>query len=437
MQGNTQLVLLTPPANSPYKKPFKAVLKEMNSNQNVMGLHSLENERRVVELLTQKGFKHMPTYYLDLTIQSKYRKYAHHATMTLAQKDCCDARRSNCGASCEINRLWDACNGMRGFIDTTIDIEQKNKNKLSLSCPDSQLLAMEFLEGYKDLNGLQPSLKSETGFNREVRAAALFVAYDKLANLSISHCDFNPGNAMFKLDDPRVVKIIDWGLARTNDHPVGACRGNLEDIGTPGFLWLSLYRGGKDEADWAVNDRKAGPLSLSGGAEFYTPKGQKKMQPFSMKEYGAWNKNTRSNWVAIVSYARELLLEAGGEALDDSNEDPLGEKDLIPDNPKYTTDENSMKREIPVKTPTPTPDVKAEVIGQPLLSTPQNPGAPACSHIVVEKVTRVCKFTVYDSKTCTVKFQCEGKAELTKLEVSKDHFGSYELTDCKACKVAK
>merc|ERR1719506_3026620 len=99
---------------------------------------------------------------------------------------------------------------------------------MGLKCPDTQLLAMEFLDGYADLKAMQPVLAHESPFHREVRAASLFLAYDEMNKAGVSHCDFNPGNAMFSVRDPRVAKIIDFGLARLHDYPTGACRGNLE-----------------------------------------------------------------------------------------------------------------------------------------------------------------------------------------------------------------
>eukprot|EP00406_Dinophysis_acuminata_P062635 CAMPEP_0179286164 /NCGR_PEP_ID=MMETSP0797-20121207/39595_1 /TAXON_ID=47934 /ORGANISM="Dinophysis acuminata, Strain DAEP01" /LENGTH=379 /DNA_ID=CAMNT_0020995029 /DNA_START=56 /DNA_END=1192 /DNA_ORIENTATION=+ len=313
MQGNTAIVKLFPPGGS---SPFKAVLKEMNSNQNPMGLNSLENERRVAKVLTDRGFSKMPAYYFDLRVKPEYTKYAQSETMTMGQKRQCDDQRSSSGV-CKLNPLWDACNGHRGNIDTTQEIPRSQMRTKGLKCPDAQMLAMEFLDGYADLQAMQPTLAEESGFQREVRAAALFLAFDEMRRAGVSHCDFNPGNAMFKKDDPRVAKILDWGLARLNDHPVGACRGNLEDVGSPGYLWLSLYRGQRDATEFAQNDRKPGPWALGLNRPFVTPSGEK-MQPFSLMSgrfMGAggtqlWNKETRENWPGIVSYAKVLLAAA-------------------------------------------------------------------------------------------------------------------------------
>eukprot|EP00928_Gymnodinium_smaydae_P030428 TRINITY_DN22639_c0_g1_i3.p1 TRINITY_DN22639_c0_g1~~TRINITY_DN22639_c0_g1_i3.p1 ORF type:complete len:611 (+),score=91.62 TRINITY_DN22639_c0_g1_i3:50-1882(+) len=326
MQGNTKLVQLTPPGSH---SAFQAVLKEMNSNQNPLGLHSLENERQVVKHLMSHRFSVMPQYLLDLRVEPQYIKYQHADNMTLAQKDQCDNRLLNSGV-CTINGPWDQCNGNRGNIRTDEELHPTKR----LKCPDTQLLAMEFLDGYQDLKGIQSQLKTESPFEREVRAAALFLAYDQLSKAGVSHCDFNPGNVMFKVDDPRVVKIIDFGLARLNDHPIGACRGNLEDIGTPGFLWLSVYRGGINELDFQQNDRRAGPLSLSTGKSFKTPSGQtlKAFSEMDGKFNGLggrqpWNRETRENWPAIVAYAKMLMREADPSIMGDAHGKMAAEKD--------------------------------------------------------------------------------------------------------------
>jgi len=311
MQGNTRLVKLTPPSGS----PFKAVLKEMNSNQNAMGFHSLENERRIAEHLIQHNFTGAPMYYMDFKVQSKYMKYKNSDTMTMAEKDNCDYKRQTAGV-CELNPEWDACNGHRGNLDTTKEIPRSKMSREGLECPDRTILMMEFLDGYADLPHLHKaaSFRTENGFTREVRAAALFSAHDGLMKIGVSHCDYNPGNAMFSVQDAGKAKIIDFGLARLNDYPVGACRGNLEDIGTPGFLWLALYRGGTNELEWGRNDKRAGSLSLSSGGQFQTPSGQI-LQPFSRMKgrysgkggMKSWNQETRQNWPGIVGYANYLL----------------------------------------------------------------------------------------------------------------------------------
>mmetsp|Transcript_44509 Transcript_44509/g.100626 ORF Transcript_44509/g.100626 Transcript_44509/m.100626 type:complete len:479 (-) Transcript_44509:20-1456(-) len=422
MQGNTKLVQLSPPDG---RAPFKAVLKEMNSNQNPMGLHSLENERKIAELLTEKGFSDMPAYFLDLAVEPRYTKYKNAASMTLAEKDACDNKRSNTGI-CQINEAWDACNGHRGNIDTLTEIPRSQMKKKGLACPDTQVLAMEFLEGYKDLKGLQSQLQGESGFIREVRAAALFVAYDEMKKRGISHCDFNPGNAMFKLDDPSDAKIIDFGLARMNDHPVGACRGNLEDTGRPGFLWLSLYRGQRDEIEFAQNDRKAGPLALSRNAAFQTPSGEI-MQPFStmrgkfMGKGGTqpWNKETRQNWPGIVAYAYKLLQEFQAQA---PTPDASSDVDVV----VHPQRANSM-HPMPTTTTTTT-----------TATTARERGALACSRVYADRGSG-CKLALYDKSRCTVRLQCITGKIISK-EVGKEDAsfgGRIEIDDCRACRVLR
>lgn len=420
MQGNTKLVKLHPPGGG---APFKAVLKEMNSNQNPMGLHSLENERKVAEYLTDRGFKDMPAYYLNLKVDPKFVKYENSATMTLSEKDHCDHKLLYTGL-CKINPLWDACNGHRGNIDTTVEIPRSQIRTKGLACPDTQLLAMEFLEGYQDLKGLQPTLRGESGFLREVRAAALFLSYDGMNKAGASHCDFNPGNAMFKVDDPRVAKIIDFGLARLNDHPTGACRGNLEDIGRPGFLWLSLYRGQRDEMEFGQNDRKAGPLALGTNAPFETPSG-KTMQPFSLmrgKFEGKggngkvpWNRETRNNWPGIVAYARVLMKEAGGAPSSDSPS--WDDADWLFASSTTTSSTADHQEQEPEEGPSP------------------GAGPPKCSQVYADR-SYVCKLSLYDRSPCTVTLRCrDGQVIKQDVDPASAFGGRVEVDNCNQCKV--
>lgn len=424
MQGNTQVVELTPPGG----KKFKAVLKEMNSNQNPMGLHSLENERRVAAKLMKEGFQEMPMYYLDIAVDPMYVKYKNSATMTLGEKDRCDSRRLSAGI-CALNPLWNACNGNRGNIDTLKEIPLSRMRKEGLKCPDTQILAMEFLDGYANLGELQPTLRQESGFVREVRAAALFTAYDKLQKHGVSHCDFNTGNAMFNKADPSDAKIIDFGLARTNDHPFGACRGNLEDVGRPGFLWLALYRGSKDEVEQS-RPQMPGSLSLSANAPFQTPTG-KTMQPFGLMtgKYNGkggverWAAETRDNWPGITAYAAELLKEFGPRQ-------QQGNRVQVHQAITPVVKEGEVAH--PTTTTTPAVTAKPQT---PQAKPTEGLAIPACVNAYKERsAPSVCALVHKSSKRCSVKVSCNGKVRTVELDPPSG-FGSSRVDNCYNCKL--
>lgn len=309
MTSNTKVVLLTPPDGS---RSFKAVLKEQNSNDNVQGLEFLENEREIVAYLQENGYPHMAGYILGLKVQPKYQKYKH--SMTLSTKNNCDNKKLYSGA-CEINPAWAECNKRKGTgnLDTKklLTVKEKMHGK-ALDCPDSQLLAIEFLEGYADLPHLQAQLQQETAFVREVRAAALFAAYDTLRDLQVSHCDFNSGNVMFNVKDPSDAKIIDFGLSSKFEAPVGRCSGRIADLGpvsggpAPGHLWFAIYRGASNEDD-LQKFTKPGPLSLSTHGSFQNPKSGETMLSFTRMAGGEWAMAPATHWPQIVGYAQKLL----------------------------------------------------------------------------------------------------------------------------------
>jgi len=106
----------------------------------------------------------------------------------------------------------------------------------------SEVLVIEYLNGWFDLNSGAPAESSEI---REVRAAAFFVALDSLYRAKVSHCDLNPGNAMFNRLDPTQCKIIDFGMAAINYGKPGTCNAmsGLPDLGYDGAAWTKIYAG--------------------------------------------------------------------------------------------------------------------------------------------------------------------------------------------------
>jgi len=104
--------------------------------------------------------------------------------------------------------------------------------------PGSEILVMEFLEGWFDLSK-QPRVSDP-----EVRAAAFFLALAGIFNAGVSHCDLNLGNVMFHPSDPTRCKIIDFGMADFNHgQPGGGCiaMNANPDLGYPGTAWKTIY----------------------------------------------------------------------------------------------------------------------------------------------------------------------------------------------------
>lgn len=106
--------------------------------------------------------------------------------------------------------------------------------------PDGAVLVMEFLQGFFDLNKGPPG---ETPEVREVRASAFFLALDGMYKGQVSHCDLNPGNAMFSTSDPTKAIVIDWGMAEINFGVPGTCQAmnGLPDLGYDGAAWKQVY----------------------------------------------------------------------------------------------------------------------------------------------------------------------------------------------------
>jgi serine/threonine protein kinase len=278
---------------------------------------------------------------------------------------------------------------------------------------------MEYLEHYADLKGMQSFLAQETPFEREVRAAALFLAYDEFSKAGVSHCDFNPGNAMFNKDDPRDVKIIDFGLARLHDHPVGACRGNLEDIGSPGFLWMSLYRGQRDDIEFAQNNKKPGPWALGAMRPFETPSG-KTLQPFSMmsgkfrRRGGSlpWNRETRDNWPGIVAYAKMLIREV------DAARGGISSSNVHPG--------------VPVVAPA---AVRVEPAGARDEQPHANTSYITCKRIFIDRHGS-CRLRLFDTNPCHVVIKCPYSGEVVSKQISQADVGfsgRIEIPNCGGC----
>jgi len=260
--GQAAVVLLSGGPGPKPRAPFRAVLKSSDSTGGD-ALAMMKTEIEVADYLTEKGYAHMPEYYLDLQVKP-------------------DAPH------------------------------------------EAQLLAMEFLEGYETLDGYNKKQLGEDAFTREVRAAALFLAYEDLKNLKVSHCDFNTGNAMFKLNDPTEVKIIDWGLARVNEPIVGSCAGKHADMwdsdGRPGYLWITLYLGHKnlDSRKKNLHNDPVPGSSLTLDKPFVAPSGEQ-MVPFSRLSFlptrqgKMWHlgrasaKDKDANWAMILQHANKLI----------------------------------------------------------------------------------------------------------------------------------
>jgi predicted Ser/Thr protein kinase len=106
---------------------------------------------------------------------------------------------------------------------------------------NSEVLVMEYLDGWFDLNSA--AAPQESYEIREVRAAAFFLALDSLYKAKVSHCDLNPGNAMFNRKDPTRCKIIDFGMAAINYGAPGTCIAvnGMPDLGYDGAAWQQIY----------------------------------------------------------------------------------------------------------------------------------------------------------------------------------------------------
>jgi serine/threonine protein kinase len=107
----------------------------------------------------------------------------------------------------------------------------------------NEVLVMEYLDGWFDLNSA--AAPKESSEIREVRAAAFFLALDSLYMAKVSHCDLNPGNAMFNRKDPTRCKIIDFGMAAINYGRPGTCNAinGMPDLGYDGAAWKQIYAG--------------------------------------------------------------------------------------------------------------------------------------------------------------------------------------------------
>jgi len=224
MQGNTGLVRITGGSYG----TVDLVLKQQSASRGYeSAFEALVNEKDVARELKMRQFTKMPEYYFNFKVDPRYAKYknAHLWTVRGQRAKCNRGERSS---ACEVNPQF--------------------------SGPDNELLGMEFLEGFGILKDMKSLLARESPFRREVRAAALFLAYNQMVKAGIDHCDFNAGNAMFHLKDPLEVRIIDFGLARVSRGPTeeampGKCEGKLADIGSSsggggtGALWDSFYRG--------------------------------------------------------------------------------------------------------------------------------------------------------------------------------------------------
>jgi len=451
MTSNTKVVMLTPPSNQAFNQPFKAVLKAQNSNDNPQGLEFLENEREMVDYLQQQRYAYMPRYFLSgINVQSKYRKYK--KPLTLIQKNACDESGQWLG-ECQINPDWAKCNEAKcsGNCDTKKLMTAKERMQKGLDCPDTQVLAIEYLDGYMDLPHLHPHLQQEGAFAREVRAAALFVAYDNLRSIGVSHCDFNNGNAMFNKNDPSDAKIIDFGLSRRGESPVGRCTGRLADLGpvsggpAPGHLWFALYRGAVQEADYQSYLRP-GPLSLSTHNSFQNPVTGATMDSFTQMAAGKWAMAPAQYWPQIVQYARELL------ALYSQSKGPVPKKQQV----KYANEDAVQQ---PARKIQQEPQ-KIQRNLAPFTRAVQEPKEPAvkvhrqqhervesslpvCKHVtfdVVREMFAPCKLTLLDQNKCLMKLECNnrnGKKKYVNQELSRERSimgGRIEIDDCQNCK---
>jgi len=474
MTSTTKLVELT----SPQGKKYKAVLKTQNSNDNPNGLEFLENEREIVAYLQdEQRYQYMPRYFLELRVEPKYSKYK--KLLTLSRKNACDQSQGWTG-DCEINPAWAECNKAKGTgnLDTKKLLTAKERmHGKALDCPDTQLLAIEFLDGYMDLPHLQGRLQQEDAFVREVRAAALFVAYDQLRTLKVSHCDFNSGNAMFNVNDPADAKLIDFGLSVRFETPVGRCNGKLADLGpisggpAPGHLWFALYRGATNEEDYQ-NFFKPGPLSLSTQKSFNNPVTHESMLPFARMDNGQWAMAPANHWPQIVKYANELLAlyrgykgsaaekQPGKLANDNVHQNAVQRVQALqpkiqPNNDAWRVNQEpapwvdgNQKRQLNIEPVDPwkakEQQAKKQVV-QEVHDLKQRfggkSGVPACKSVTFDVAKGMfvpCKLTLRDANKCSINLECNGRRGKTSMskEISvQDAFmGRIEIENCENCK---
>jgi len=447
MTSTTKVVLLT----SPEGRQFKAVLKTQNSNDNPNGLEFLENEREMVAYLASSRYEYMPRYFLDLQVEPKYSKYKRH--LSLSKKNACDQSRQWHG-DCEINPAWAECNKAKGTgnLDTKKLLTAKDRmHGKALDCPDTQLLAIEFLDGYMDLPHLQGQLQQEGPFVREVRAAALFVAYDKLRTLKVSHCDFNTGNAMFSINDPSEAKIIDFGLSAKFETPVGRCSGKLADLGpisggpAPGHLWFALYRGATNEDDYQ-NFFKPGPLSLSTHTLFQNPVTGENMPSFTRMATGEWAMAPANYWPQIVNYARELLaLYRNSKGYAAKKQHVQLANDYMHQRPQQRIQQLQPKLETN-NDPWKVKELPKKQAVQDVHDQKQRFGGessvPVCKSFtfdVQRSMFAPCKLTLRDKNKCSINLECNGRRGQTYVttEISLQDSvmgGRIEIENCENCK---
>merc|ERR1719195_474120 len=167
MQGNTGLVRITGGSYG----TIELVLKQQSARRGFeSAFEALANEKDVARELMKRQFTKMPAYYFNFKVDPKHAKYKNaHLWTERGQRAKCD--RGERSSECELNPQF--------------------------SGPDTELLGMEFLNGFGILKDMKTLLANESPFTREVRAAALFLAYNQMVTAGIDHCDFNAGNAMF------------------------------------------------------------------------------------------------------------------------------------------------------------------------------------------------------------------------------------------------
>jgi len=148
---------------------------------------------------------------------------------------------------------------------------------------NSEVLVMEYLDGWFDLNSA--AAPQESYEIREVRAASFFLALDSLYKAKVSHCDLNPGNAMFSREDPTRCKIIDFGMAAVSYGRPGTCNAinGMPDLGYDGAAFKQIY------------------------AKLGAPKG-----PNTIYSVCGMQCDSQRNWAAIVRQAQATIASFRG-----------------------------------------------------------------------------------------------------------------------------
>jgi tRNA A-37 threonylcarbamoyl transferase component Bud32 len=101
-----------------------------------------------------------------------------------------------------------------------------------------EALAMEFLDGYKTMEGTGASQMN--GAQQKQLARGIFSQLEKLHRADIAHGDFHPGNVMF--DSRGNVKLVDFGLASRGDDMFDAPTGYDMQTARMMFNHIPLFR---------------------------------------------------------------------------------------------------------------------------------------------------------------------------------------------------